>query len=110
MKVMMLVLMEKVDPGDVGDDVPDIDRWVEDNDSSGVRVMGERRSASQARTVRVRRGELIVTDAPFAKAHQAIAGFDILESCARRRGRGRAPHGIRGSARAAGVLAIRTRR
>lgn len=80
MKVIMLVLVEEVDPSDVGHDVPDIEGWVEDNDVSGVRVMGERlRPAAQAPTVRVRTGELVVTDGPFAEAHNSIVGFDILE-------------------------------
>ena len=34
---------------------------------------------SSATTVRVRGGELLVTDGPFAETKEVIVGFDILE-------------------------------
>ena len=60
--------------------VPDVDDWANTLDASGVRIMGERLAgSSDARTVRVRGGETVITDGPFAETKEVIAGFDILE-------------------------------
>ena len=37
------------------------------------------RPTAEARTVRMRNGEVLVTDGPFAETREWIAGFDILE-------------------------------
>jgi len=37
------------------------------------------RSASYGRTVRVRGGEALISDGPFAETKEQIGGFDILE-------------------------------
>jgi hypothetical protein len=59
---------------------PDIDVWVADNDTAGRRVLGnELAPTSSATTVRVRNGELLVSDGPFAETKEVIVGFDILE-------------------------------
>lgn len=43
-------------------------------------VIGERlRPTDDATTVRVRKGELLVTDGPFTESKEWIAGFDVLE-------------------------------
>jgi hypothetical protein len=79
MKYLMTVLVERIDdPAD--DEGRDIEEWVADHDASGARFFGDRLApASQAKTVRIRKGGTLVTDGPFAEAHEAIAGFDILE-------------------------------
>ncbi|MDN4480636.1 YciI family protein [Demequina muriae] len=80
MQFLMLVLVEEV-----GADAPEgegtpIDEWGDRYVSAGVNLMGSRlRPATQARTVRQRRGGLVVTDGPFAETHEAIGGFDVLE-------------------------------
>lgn len=57
-----------------------IEDWVEENDRRGRRVLGERlRPVEDAKTVRMRGGEMLVTDGPFAETKEWIAGFDILE-------------------------------
>ena len=56
------------------------DEWVTDADSRGKRIMGEvLRPVSDATTVRVRNGQVLVTDGPFTESKEWIAGFDILE-------------------------------
>lgn len=56
----------------------DIETWVAT--THDVRVVGERlRPIAEARTVRVRGGELSVTDGPYAEVGEQIAGFDVLE-------------------------------
>jgi hypothetical protein len=59
---------------------PDIEAWVETNDTRGTRVLGDRlRPIADATTVRVRAGQLLITDGPFAESKEWIVGFDILE-------------------------------
>ena len=54
--------------------------WVADVDGRGKRLIGDRmRPAADATTVRVRKGELLVTDGPFIESKDWIAGFDVLE-------------------------------
>jgi hypothetical protein len=54
--------------------------WVEEMDGRGVRRAGSRlRPVSDATTVRLRRGEAVISDGPFAETKEQIAGFDIIE-------------------------------
>src|SRR5215469_3359294 len=54
--------------------------WVKDVDSRGVRLFGrELDLPDTAATVRVRDGETLVTDGPFAETKEFVAGFDLLE-------------------------------
>lgn len=80
MQFLMLVLTEEIGAdAPQGDGLP-IEEWGDKHVSSGVNLMGSRlRPATQARTVRQRRGGLVVTDGPYAETHEAIAGFDVLE-------------------------------
>jgi hypothetical protein len=58
----------------------DTDKWVTSTEESGVRLMGDRiEPESAAKTVRVRDGELLVTDGPFLETKEALGGFDVLE-------------------------------
>ncbi len=54
--------------------------WVEEMDGRGVRKFGSRlRSTSTATTVRVRDGEALLSDGPFAETREQILGFDLIE-------------------------------
>jgi len=54
--------------------------WVNEMDSSGVRLIGDQLSpSSDATTVRVRDGDVLLADGPFAETKEQIAGFDIIE-------------------------------
>jgi hypothetical protein len=58
----------------------DTEAWVADTDGRGVRLLGSRlRPVSDATTVRVRDGEVLLADGPFAETKEQIAGFDIIE-------------------------------
>jgi hypothetical protein len=58
----------------------DTDAWVKEMDGRGVRLLGDRLAAiSEATTVRVRDGEVLIADGPFAETKEQIAGFDILD-------------------------------
>lgn len=56
------------------------DEWVADVDGRGKRILGEvLRPPSDATTVRMSHGQVLVTDGPFTESKEWIAGFDILE-------------------------------
>jgi hypothetical protein len=79
MKYMMFVATD-TEPDLQTDGQDDPEAWVAEMDRRGKRVMGERlRPAEDATTIRVRAGELLITDGPFTEAKEWIAGFDILE-------------------------------
>jgi hypothetical protein len=57
-----------------------ITTWVDEMDGRGVRLQGDRlRPPSEATTVRVRDGEVLLGDGPFAETKEVIAGFDLIE-------------------------------
>jgi hypothetical protein len=76
MRYLMLV---GVDPeGELEED--NVEEWVADLERRGKWLMGDRlRPGSDATTVRVRKGELLVTDGPFAESKEWVAGFDVLD-------------------------------
>lgn len=62
------------------DGAPDVAQWWQAANDAGKYVMGDRlRPAAEAMTVRVRHGELLVTQGPFTEASELVAGFDVLE-------------------------------
>jgi hypothetical protein len=79
MKYMMFVCTD-TEPETDESIIPDIRAWVAENDASGRRIEGSvLGAASAATTVRVRGGDLLVSDGPFAETKEVIVGFDILE-------------------------------
>jgi hypothetical protein len=80
MEYLMFVTVDPAAPP-----VPDaerfsIDDWVAEGDARGIRIRGERlRPPEDATSLRLRDGELLVTDGPFAESKEWIAGYDILE-------------------------------
>jgi hypothetical protein len=54
--------------------------WIEEAISSGVNLQGSRlRPAADATTIKIRDGELIFTDGPYAETKEQVAGYDVLE-------------------------------
>jgi hypothetical protein len=82
MKYMMFVV---ADPAAAREAEPSendlkIEQWLADVEARGKRITGDAlRPVSEAVTVRVSRGEVLVTDGPFSETKEWIAGFDILE-------------------------------
>jgi hypothetical protein len=75
--------------------------WVEETVRSGVNLQGSRlRPTADATTIKIRDGELIITDGPYAETREQVAGYDVLE-CASLdeavRWAGRHPHSWLGS-------------
>ncbi|WP_328981521.1 SgcJ/EcaC family oxidoreductase [Streptomyces mirabilis] len=78
MKYMLLVCGD--DTADASGMAP-VEPWVEEHGArSGVRLHGHRlRLPADAVTVRVRGGEVLRTDGPFAETKEYVAGYDILD-------------------------------
>ncbi|MFJ5263264.1 nuclear transport factor 2 family protein [Streptomyces sp. NPDC088387] len=77
MKYMLLVCGD--DTADASG-APPVEPWVDELGAGGVRLHGHRLAApSGAVTVRVRGGEVLRTDGPFAETKEYVAGFDVLE-------------------------------
>jgi hypothetical protein len=54
--------------------------WLEETISSGVNLQGSRlRPTTDATTVKIRGGELVITDGPFMETKEQVAGYDVLE-------------------------------
>lgn len=59
---------------------PDVQAWIEDVDRRGIRVQGSALTpVREARTIRVRQGEVDVTDGALGETSEYIAGFDVLQ-------------------------------
>jgi hypothetical protein len=57
-----------------------IDQWVEESDRAGTRLLGRPLAdPGTAVTVRVRDGETLLSDGPFAESKEFVAGFDIVD-------------------------------
>jgi hypothetical protein len=79
MKYLMFVCTDP-EPDPDTDNEPDIGEWVAKNDADGRRLQGMALApTSTATTVRVRSGQLLISDGPFAETKEMIAGFDLLE-------------------------------
>jgi hypothetical protein len=77
MKYMMIVCYDPAAP-QTGNE-PDIDDWVKEMDGRGVRLEGRPLAPEDATTVRVRNGEVLVSDGPFAETKELMVGYDMLE-------------------------------
>ena len=54
--------------------------WIDEMDTRGVNVDGNRlRPAAEARTVRIRGGETVISNGPFTESKELIAGYNIIE-------------------------------
>lgn len=71
----MFVLAD--DRPDTVQDDSDVDVWV--NETAGQRLMGDILDPSEARSLRVRDGERLVTDGPTVGVTDTLWGFDILD-------------------------------
>jgi hypothetical protein len=54
--------------------------WVTEMDGRGVRLHGDRlRPSTDATTIRVRSGELLLSDGPYAETKEQMGGYDVIE-------------------------------
>ncbi|MET8262016.1 YciI family protein [Micromonospora sp. NPDC005205] len=76
----MMFVCSDTEPDTDPTELFDIDKWVAENDSRGRRLTGNVLGpTSAATTVRVRDGELLVSEGPFAETAEVIVGFDLLD-------------------------------
>jgi hypothetical protein len=86
MKFLMLHYFDEADldlaaePDDSDPVEREVQAWVSDMEATGIKLHGGRlRPVSEAVTLRIRAGERLLTDGPFAETKEQIAGFDVLE-------------------------------
>jgi hypothetical protein len=79
MKYMMLVCFDPAADQAQADGGMDIDSWVAEMDGRGVRLEGSPLEPESATTIRVRGGEVLVSDGPFAETKELMVGYDMLE-------------------------------
>jgi len=83
MRYLLLICLDetvRLSPGESAAMQSATEAWVAEMDGRGVRLQGQAlRPVSEAATVRLRDGELLVSDGPFAETKEQIAGFDLLE-------------------------------
>ncbi|MEV0824895.1 YciI family protein [Nonomuraea rubra] len=80
---MKYLLMIGLDESDVPDEIArhGCGGWGEEMTRRGViRGGAGLRPSSEARTVRARDGDLMVTDGPFAETKDQIGGFSLIEA------------------------------
>lgn len=82
-RYMMMVCVGEdfaMGPQDAAEMGPTTDKWVKEMDGRGSRLFGSQLDGpDQAKTVRRKGEEVLVTDGPFAETKEQIVGFDILE-------------------------------
>jgi hypothetical protein len=77
MKYMMIVCF---DPAiEEVDDDNEIHSWISEMDGRGLRLEGSPLDPDDATTVRVRGGQVLVSDGPFAETKEVMVGYDFLE-------------------------------
>jgi hypothetical protein len=64
------------EPADHGGPMP----WADDLDAAGIRLDGDQlRPPHDATTVRVRGGDVLIADGPFAETKEVIIGYDVID-------------------------------
>jgi hypothetical protein len=83
MRYLLLICADEsleLSPADEAVMARDTEAWVAEMDGRGIRLDGNRvRPVADATTVRVRDGEVLVTDGPFAESKEQMAGYDLIE-------------------------------
>jgi hypothetical protein len=78
MRYMLLICVDE--SVEVSPEESSPEPWVAEMDGRGVRRDGSRlRPISDATTVRMRDGAVLLSDGPFAETKEQIAGFDVIE-------------------------------
>lgn len=81
MKYLLLICADGIDDPEAEATIAgEMPGWLEEMSRRGVRLQGHKlQPPSDAKTVRVRGGEVMLTDGPYAETKEYIGGFDILE-------------------------------
>jgi hypothetical protein len=83
MRYLLMICRDEsveVSSGERDDIISATHAWVDEMDGRGVREFGHAlQPVSDATTVRMRDGDVLVADGPFAETKEQIAGFDVIE-------------------------------
>ena len=84
MKYLMLICRDpaiKLTPQERAAMRDSVVAWVDEMEGRGILLPGghELRPVSDARTVRIRRDQVLVSDGPFTETKEHIGGFDLVE-------------------------------
>jgi hypothetical protein len=83
MKYLLMVCVEeskKPTPEETRQHREGTEAWVKEMDGRGVRLQGNAlKPVREAKTVRVRGGDVLIADGPFAETKEQVAGFDIVD-------------------------------
>jgi hypothetical protein len=67
-------------PDGGGVDLTAIRSWVDEMTARGIRLHGSSLAyAAEASIVRVRDGEMLVSDGPYAETKEHVVGYDVIE-------------------------------
>jgi hypothetical protein len=78
MRYMLLICVDE--SLEVSPEESSAEAWVEEMQRRGVRRDGSRlRPVSDATTVRLQDGEVVLSDGPFAETKEQIGGYDVIE-------------------------------
>ncbi len=76
----LLFIATDSEPDTPRDDDPDIEEWVAEGERRGIRLRGDAlRPLEDATTIRVRDGQVLVTDGPYTESKEWIVGYDLLD-------------------------------
>ena len=79
MEYLLFIATDTEPETSTGDD-PDIYAWVAEGERRGIRLRGDAlRPLEDATTIRVRDGQVLVTDGPYTESKEWIVGYDLLE-------------------------------
>ncbi|HVX44384.1 MAG TPA: YciI family protein [Mycobacteriales bacterium] len=79
---MLMICAEETEPVGPAEHraMPEFITYAEQTERMGVRRGGNRlRPSSDATTVHVRDGEIMITDGPFAETKDQMGGYDLIE-------------------------------
>ena len=78
MKYMLMICVDEA--LEVSPEESDVEPWLAEMSRRGIWLQGEElRGVETARTVRVRGGQIVVSDGPFAETKEQMAGYDLIE-------------------------------
>ena len=91
MKYLLLICVDGIEDPEADAAIErEIPGWIDEMQRRGIRLEGhELQPPSDATTVRVRAGNVVLTDGPFAETKEYIGGFDIIDAPTGRGDRGR---------------------
>jgi len=78
MKYLMIVCLDPAIEATASEQ-GDTNAWVAEMDGRGVRLDGRPLDPAAATTVRVRAGEVLISDGPFAETKELMVGYDMLD-------------------------------